>query len=173
MQTSPITYRNLGILIVSLVLTNIAIGLYKSFEKKKTNIHSVNYFVKNSKSLDNNSGGVKVDYISQSSEMIEIFSKYEFSIENLFRSDSANLIIFSSLPNDFMDIQPVVDRKKLFINTLIPIIYSENLRILSERKNIGLVARIKWREFLEGFWPQWLFELSEKYESNDSNLEIY
>ena len=44
-----------------------------------------------------------------------------------------------------MDIQPVVDRKKLFINTLIPIIYSENLRILSERKNIGLVARINGR----------------------------
>ena len=150
MQASPITYRNLGILIVSLVLINIAIGLYKSFEKK-TNVHSVNYFVKNSKSLDNNSGGVKVDYISQSSEMIEIFNKYEFSIENLFRSDSANLIIFSSLPNDFMDVQPVVDRKKLFINTLIPIIYSENLRILNERKNIGLVARIKWREFLKGF----------------------
>ena len=32
------------------------------------------------------------------------------------------------------------------------------------------MARIKWREFLKGFWPQWLFELSEKYESNDSNL---
>ena len=52
MQASPITYRNLGILIVSLVLINIAIGLYKSFEKKKTNNHSVNYFVKNSKSLE-------------------------------------------------------------------------------------------------------------------------
>ena len=25
-------------------------------------------------------------------------------------------------------------------------------------------------EFLKRFWPQWLFELSEKYESNDSNL---
>ena len=84
--------------------------------------------------MDNNSQDVKVDYISQSSEMIEIFNKYEFSIENLFSSDSANLIIFSSLPDDFMDIQPVVDRKNLFINTLIPIIYSENLRILSERK---------------------------------------
>ncbi len=171
MQASPITYRNLGILIVSLVLINIAIGLYKSFEKKKIINHSVNYFVKNSKSLDNNSGGVKVDYISQSSEMIEIFNKYEFSIENLFSSDSANLIIFSSLPDDFMDIQPVVDRKKLFINTLIPIIYSENLRILSERKKI----LDWWREsngenFSRDFWPQWLFELSEKYESNDSNL---
>ena len=32
-----------------------------------------------------------------------------------------------------------------------------------------------WREsngenFSRDFWPQWLFELSEKYESNDSNL---
>ena len=72
MQASPITYRNLGILIVSLVLINIAIGLYKSFEKKKIINHSVNYFVKNSKSLDNNSGGVKVDYISQSSQFLKV-----------------------------------------------------------------------------------------------------
>ena len=61
--------------------------------------------------------------------------------------------------------------KKLFINTLIPIIYSENLKILSERKKI----LDWWREsdgenFSRDFWPQWLFELSEKYESNDSNL---
>ena len=171
MQPPPIIYRNLGILLVSLVLINLAIGLYKSFEKKNGNNNSINYFVKSSKSLDNNSQGVQVDYISQSSEMIEIFNKYEFSIENLFSSDSANLIIFSSLPDDFMDIQPVVDRKNLFINTLIPIIYSENLRILSERKKI----LDWWREsdgesFSRDFWPQWLFELSEKYESNDSNL---
>lgn len=171
MQAPPIIYRNLGILLVSLVLINLAVGLYKSFEKKNGNNNSINYFIKSSRSLDNNSQGVKVDYISQSSEMIEIFNKYEFSIENLFSSDSANLIIFSSLPDDFMDIQPVVDRKNLFINTLIPIIYSENLRILSERKKI----LDWWREsdgenFSRDFWPQWLFELSEKYESNDSNL---
>ena len=33
-----------------------------------------------------------------------------------------------------MEIQPVNERKKLFINTLLPIIYAENLKILEDRK---------------------------------------
>ena len=70
-----------------------------------------------------------------------------------------------------MDIQPIIERKRLFINTLIPIIYSENLQILNDRKKI----LDWWREsdgenFSRDFWPQWLFELSEKYGSSDSNL---
>ena len=103
--------------------------------------------------------------------MIEIFNKYQFSVDNLFNNQSANFVIFSSLPRDFMDIQPIIERKRLFINTLIPIIYSENLQILNDRKKI----LDWWREsdgenFSRDFWPQWLFELSEKYGSNDSNL---
>jgi Bax protein len=103
--------------------------------------------------------------------MIEIFNKYQFSVDNLLNNQSANLVIFSSLPSDFMDIQPIIERKRLFINTLIPIIYSENLQILNDRKKI----LDWWREsdgenFSRDFWPQWLFELSEKYGSSDSNL---
>ena len=103
--------------------------------------------------------------------MIEIFNKYQFSVDNLLNNQSANLVIFSSLPQDFMDIQPIIERKRLFINTLIPIIYSENLQILNDRKKI----LDWWREsdgenFSRDFWPQWLFELSEKYGSSDSNL---
>ncbi len=172
MQINPIIYRNLGILIVSLVLINLAIGFYKGFKNtNETGKLSVNYQIKNTKFLDKNVEDLKVDYISESSEMIEIFKKYEFSVDNLLNNDSANLVIFSSLPNDFMDIKPIVERKRLFINTLIPIIYSENIKILSDRKKI----LDWWREsdgenFSRDFWPQWLFELSEKYESNDSNL---
>ena len=39
---------------------------------------------------------------------------------------SSNLIIFSSWPNDFLDIKSINKRKKLFINTLLPIIFLEN-----------------------------------------------
>ena len=59
-----------------------------------------------------------------------------FLVDNFLKDESANLIIFSSLPDDFMDIEPVNDRKKLFINTLLPIIYTENLKILEDRKKI-------------------------------------
>ena len=172
MQETNITYKNLGIFLISLLLINIAVGFYNSFSKKKdTKGLSVNYTIKNTKIFETNSSDVTVDYISESSEMIEIFKKYQFSVDNLLNNQSANLVIFSSLPTDFMDIQPIIERKRLFINTLIPIIYSENLQILNDRKKI----LDWWREsdgenFSRDFWPQWLFELSEKYGSSDSNL---
>ncbi len=172
MQETNITYRNLGIFLISLLLINIAVGFYNSFSKKKDSKGlSVNYTIKNTKIFETNSSDVTVDYISESSEMIEIFKKYQFSVDNLLNNQSANLVIFSSLPQDFMDIQPIIERKRLFINTLIPIIYSENLQILNDRKKI----LDWWREsdgenFSRDFWPQWLFELSEKYGSSDSNL---
>ena len=172
MQESNITYKNLGIFLISLLLINIAVGFYNGFSKKKdSNGLSVNYTIRNTKLFETNPSDVTVDYISQSSEMIEIFKKYQFSVDNLLNNQSANLIIFSSLPEDFMEIQPIIERKRLFINTLIPIIYSENLQILNDRKKI----LDWWREsdgenFSRDFWPQWLFELSEKYGSSDSNL---
>ena len=172
MQETNITYKNLGIFLISLLLINIAVGFYNSFSKKKESKGlSVNYTIKNTKIFETNSSDVTVDYISESSEMIEIFNKYQFSVDNLLNNQSANLVIFSSLPTDFMDIQPIIERKRLFINTLIPIIYSENLQILNDRKKI----LDWWREsdgenFSRDFWPQWLFELSEKYGSSDSNL---
>ena len=172
MQKTNITYKNLGIFLISLLLINIAVGFYNSFSKKKESKGlSVNYTIKNTKIFETNPSDVTVDYISESSEMIEIFNKYQFSVDNLLNNQSANLVIFSSLPTDFMDIQPIIERKRLFINTLIPIIYSENLQILNDRKKI----LDWWREsdgenFSRDFWPQWLFELSEKYESSDSNL---
>ena len=172
MQETNITYKNLGIFLISLLLINIAVGFYNSFSKKKDSKGlSVNYTIKNTKIFETNPSDVTVDYISESSEMIEIFNKYQFSVENLLNNQSANLVIFSSLPTDFMDIQPIIERKRLFINTLIPIIYSENLQILNDRKKI----LDWWREsdgenFSRDFWPQWLFELSEKYGSSDSNL---
>ena len=172
MQETSITYKNLGIFLISLLLINIAVGFYNSFSKKKDSKGlSVNYTIKNTKIFETNPSDVTVDYISESSEMIEIFNKYQFSVDNLLNNQSANLVIFSSLPTDFMDIQPIIERKRLFINTLIPIIYSENLQILNDRKKI----LDWWREsdgenFSRDFWPQWLFELSEKYGSSDSNL---
>ena len=122
--------------------------------------------------LDKNEpSGMSVDYISKANEMLEIFKKYNFSVDRFLKDESANLIIFSSLPDDFMEIQPVNERKKLFIKTLLPIIYSENLKILEDRKKIlDWWSESQGESFSRDFWPAWLFELSEEYETSDSNL---
>jgi Bax protein len=172
MQLISTFYKNLIIFLVSLALLNLAIGFYGSFNKSKQSKSSqVNYTIENMKFDDETSESKSVDYISKADEMLEIFKKYEFSVDSFLNDESANLIIFSSLPDDFMEIKSVNERKKLFINTLLPIIYSENLKILEDRKKI-----LDWwnesqgENFSRDFWPSWLFELSEKYETSDSNL---
>ena len=172
MQTVSTFNRNLVIFLVSLALINIAVGFYKSFNKSKSSSSTqINYRVKTMNLDKNESSGMSVDYISKANEMLEIFKKYNFSVDRFLKDESANLIIFSSLPDDFMEIQPVNERKKLFIKTLLPIIYSENLKILEDRKKIlDWWSESQGESFSRDFWPAWLFELSEKYESSDSNL---
>ena len=172
MQSISTFYRNLIILLVSLALLNVAVGFYSSFNKSnQSKSTQINYTIENMKFNDETLESKSVDYISQADEMLEIFKKYEFSVDSFLNDESANLIIFSSLPDDFMEIKSVNERKKLFINTLLPIIYSENLKILEDRKKI-----LDWwnesqgENFSRDFWPSWLFELSEKYETSDSNL---
>ncbi len=172
MQTISTFNRNLVIFLVSLALINLAVGFYESFNKsKKSNSTQINYQIKKMDLRKNESSGMSVDYISKAGEMLEIFEKYDFSIDSFLKDDSANLIIFSSLPDDFMEIEPVNERKKLFIQTLLPIIYSENLKILEDRKKIlDWWSESQGENFSRDFWPSWLFELSEKYDANDSNL---
>ena len=174
MQTISTFNRNLVIFLVrgALALINLAVGFYESFNKsKKSNSTQINYQIKKMDLRKNESSGMSVDYISKAGEMLEIFEKYDFSIDSFLKDDSANLIIFSSLPDDFMEIEPVNERKKLFIQTLLPIIYSENLKILEDRKKIlDWWSESQGENFSRDFWPSWLFELSEKYDTNDSNL---
>jgi hypothetical protein len=172
MQSISTFYKNLIILLVSLALLNVAVGFYSSFNKSnQSKSTQINYTIENMKFNDETLESKRVDYISHADEMLEIFKKYEFSVDSFLNDESANLIIFSSLPDDFMEIKSVNERKKLFINTLLPIIYSENLKILEDRKKI-----LDWwnesqgENFSRDFWPSWLFELSEKYETSDSNL---
>ena len=166
-------YKNLIYLLISLIFINIAVGFYKSVSKNyKSKSSKINYSILNKdKDIKSNSEQQTVDFIGEAKEMMDIFEKYNFSVDSFLAEDSSNLIVFSSLPKDFMTIEPVTERKKLFINTLIPIIFIENKKILDDRKRI-----LDWWRKSDGdsysrdFWPSWLFELSEKYDSEEPNL---
>ena len=47
--------------------------------------------------------------------MIDIFKKYNFSVDSFLNDSPSNLIIFSSLPKDFMKIEPIKERKNLLL----------------------------------------------------------
>ena len=172
MEKSKAINRNLVVLLVSLIFINLAIGFYKSFLNIKNIGNSpISFTVQDKSMLDYINNESKVDFIGEANEMIDIFEKYNFSVESFLNDQASNLIIFSSWPNDFLSITSVNKRKKLFINTLLPIIFVENRKILEDRKRI-----LDWWSQSGGevvsreFWPNWLFELSEKYNYTESSL---
>ena len=172
MEKSKAINRNIIVLLVSLIFINLAIGFYKGFSNKN-NIgnSSISFIVQDKSMLDYINKESKVDFIGEANEMIDIFEKYNFSVESFLNDQSSNLIIFTSWPNDFSNIKSVNKRKKLFINTLLPIIFVENRKILEDRKKI-----LDWWNKSGGevvsreFWPNWLFELSAKYNYTESSL---
>ena len=162
--------KNILFFLVSIIFLNILIGFYNSVSKKAlTESEQVNFSVMD-KSIENTSLS-QIDFINEANEMIGVFEKHDFSIDSFINNESTDLIIFSSLPKDFMAIQPIQKRKDLFIQTLVPIIFVENKKILEDRQKI-----LEWWRESEGdvyskdFWPSWLFELSESYNSNENNL---
>lgn len=172
MEKSKAFNRNLVVLLVSFIFINLAVGFYRSFSNiKNIGNTSISFTVQDKSMLDYMNNESKVDFIGKANEMIDIFEKYNFSVESFLNDQSSNLIIFSSWPNDFLNIKSVNKRKKLFINTLLPIIFVENRKILEERKRI-----LDWWNQSGGdlasreFWPNWLFELSEKYDYTESSI---
>ena len=165
MEKSKAINRNLVVLLVSFIFINLAIGFYKSYSNiKNIGNSSISFTVQDKSMLDYMNEESKVDFIGEANEMIDIFEKYNFSVDSFLNDQSSSLIIFSSWPKDFLKINSVKKRKNLFINTILPIIFIENRKILEDRKRI-----LDWwnqsdgESFSREFWPGWLFELSEKY----------
>ena len=132
---------------------------------------SINYIVQDKEIVENSSRYGAVDYISQAREMIDIFKKYNFTIDSFIKDQSSNIIIFSSLPKDFMDINSINERKNLFINTLLPITFIENLKILDDRKKIlDWWSQSNGETYQREFWPNWLYDVSDKYDYEGSNI---
>ena len=95
--------------------------------------------------------------------MDEIFKENNFNRQSFLDKSYSNLVIFSSLPDDFSELE-TIKKKNLFILVLLSVIFIENEKILDERKKI-----LQWWTETEGelidrdFWPDWLKEISAKY----------
>ncbi len=167
-----IVYRNILFFLIGLFFLNLCIGFYGSIKSDVSNKStSINYIVQDKEIVKNASRYGTVDYISQAKEMIDIFKKYNFTIDSFIKDQSANLIIFSSLPKDFMNINSVSERKNLFINTLLPIAFIENLKILDDRKKIlDWWSQSNGETYQREFWPNWLYDVSDKYDYEGSNI---
>ena len=158
-------------IIIFFGITNYIIAISQNLFFKKKQYNPVNYNILdtiNDSKVQNNS---KLDFISLASEMLSIFDQHNFSRETFLNKSYYSLIVFSSLPQDFLSVQPIKFRKELFVKTILPILFLQNERILIERKKI-----LEWWTETEGelidreFWPDWLKEISNNYFYKDGNI---
>ena len=156
-----------------MMLSNYVIvaGRYFFIEKNSVRFVPINYEILDNNSDDFSMKEIESDSITLSDEMLEIFERYNFTIENFMNNSYENLIIFSSLPEDFLELEPARLKKSLFIKTILPIIFLENEKVLLERKKI-----LEWWTETDGeqikreFWPEWLKKISQKYLFDGENM---
>jgi len=159
--------------LIFLMVSNylIVIGKYLFFDKNTNDSVPINYEIFGSKNVEDNMREIESDSINLSNEMFEIFENYNFSIDSFLDSSYENIVVFSSLPEDFLDIESVQLKKDLFIKTILPIVFLENEKVLEERNKI-----LQWWTETEGgeidkdFWPEWLKSIVEKYSFEGENI---
>ena len=159
-------------LIIGLVLSSYLFKVSSFFFSNKSNFgkQPVNYNILETTNNDSLLGE-ESDFISLSNEMIEIFDKNEFTINNFVEGKIKKMIIFSSLPDDFMEIEPIKLRKDLFIKSMIPIIFIENEKVLIDRKKIlNWWTETDGEEIAKEFWPDWLISISDLYNFEGENI---
>ena len=156
--------------IIFFVLINYAVVITKNifFEKEKYNPINYDILESNNKSINEKQGS---EFISSAEEMFKIFEEQNFSRDSFLNNTYDSLIVFSSLPDDFMTVEPVSARKELFVKTILPIIFFENEKVLEERNKI-----LEWWTATEGelikrdYWPDWLENISTKYSYEGENI---
>ena len=85
-MTKQIVYRNILFFLIALFFLNLCIGFYNSFTNvtnKKAS--SIIYTVQDKEIAKSFAQKATVDYISQAEEMIDIFKKYNFSIDSFIK----------------------------------------------------------------------------------------
>lgn len=161
----------LGILLIFIIgnyITIIGKGFFFPEDEVSRNPINYNVITKDQKQINLKS---ETDFINLSSEMIDIFEDNNFTVNNFIKKEIDKMIIFSSLPDDFLELQPIALRKDLFIKTVIQLIYIENEKVLNDRAKI-----LQWWTETDGelierdFWPDWLINISKDYEYEDIHI---
>ncbi len=81
-------------------------------------------------------------------------------------------VILASFPADLPDVDNARDRKRLFLNAMLPIVLSVNAEISQERgRLLRLRAKADLGQVLSRAEIRWLAEISDKYEVDNMDLD--
>ena len=162
-------------IIVSLVIfTAFVPEIFKSSAGKKkiinsqtdmysTNDPSIDQMLKKS-FLTNDSKKLGLDF-QQVISIINLFEKSGYNLEKVREGEPVANFFLAKFPQGISELDSIVQRKRIFIQILLPIVLSENEKIITDRRK--LVTIINRKSFKKD--ADWLNEKFQQYKVKNNN----
>ena len=164
-------------IIVSLVIfTAFVPELFKSTADKRKIINNVTEaYTTNDPSIDqmlkksfltNDSKKLGLDF-QQVVSIINLFEKSGYNLEKVREGEPVANFFLARFPEGISELENIEQRKKIFIQILLPIILSENEKIIEDRRKLTIIMNRK--SFSKD--AVWLNEKFLQYKVKDNNIK--
>jgi len=147
-----------------------ATGIKKIMINNQTNDYSTNdpsidQILKKS-FLTNDSKKLGLDF-QQVISIINLFEKSGYNLEKVREGEPVANFFLARFPEGIGELENIEQRKKIFIQILLPIILSENEKIIEDRRKLTIIMNRK--SFTKD--ADWLSEKFQQYKVKDNNIK--
>ena len=130
-----------------------------------TNDPSIDQILKKS-FLTNDSKKLGLDF-QQVISLINLFEKSGYNLEKVREGEPVANFFLARFPEGIGELENIEQRKKIFIQILLPIILSENEKIIEDRRKLTIIMNRK--SFTKD--AAWLDEKFQQYKVKDNNVK--
>ena len=104
--------------------------------------------------------------------VLALFNELKYDLKDIRAGKPVKPVFFTQLPRGINELESIKNRKKIFIQIVLPLVLSENQQILSERKKIKYLSKLKKINKAEKKWLELKFKYYKaKYGDFDLLLE--
>ena len=101
--------------------------------------------------------------------VLALFDELEYDLNDVRQGKPVKPVFFTQLPRGINELEKINDRKKVFIQIVLPLVLSENEEILQERKKILFLSKTR---KLNSSDEEWLNEKFKYYKVEKRNFEL-
>jgi len=101
--------------------------------------------------------------------VLALFDELDYSLKKVRDGEPVKPVFFTQLPRGINELDAIADRKKVFIQIVLPLILSENEQILLERKKILFLSKSR---KISKFEQQWLEKRFKYYKVQKGNFDL-
>ena len=116
--------------------------------------------------LTNDSKKLGLDF-QQVISLINLFEKSGYNLEKVREGEPVANFFLARFPDGIGELENIEQRKKIFIQILLPIILSENEKIIEDRRKLTIIMNRK--SFTKD--AAWLEEKFQQYKVKDNNIK--